>query len=183
MSKLTLQILKTLLIVDLAIAFIVIIFFDIKIVWSTQFGFISASLVLLASMKSYKRMVDARVELGLVTMDDSQDVIDKLEDPYDLYSEDVIEEEDKSLVDVVKDERQKIKKTSRTLSQTIKDAKTALSLYRIGAYIILILGFFYLNRHNLLQVPSYIVALSIPMLVVVFVLLSNKESQTEDTLQ
>lgn len=175
MSKLTFQILKMLIIVDVVIILISIIFFDIKTLWNTQFGFISASLVMLASMKSYKRMVDARVELNLVTMDDSQDVIDKLEDPYDLYSEDVIVEEDKSLVDVVKDEDQKSKKNSRTLNQTIKDAKTAFSLYRIGAYILLILGFFYLNRHELLQVPSYILALSIPMLVVVFVLLSNKE--------
>ena len=183
MSKLTFQILKTLVIVDIVIILLSVIFFDIKILWNTQVGFISASLVMLASMKSYKRMVDARVELDLVTMDDSQDVIDKLEDPYDLYSEDVTEEKDKSLVDAVKDERQKLKKNSRTLSQTVKDAKTALSLNRIAAYIVLILGFFYLNRHELLQVPSYILALSIPMLVVVFVLLSNKESQTEDTLQ
>jgi len=183
MSKLTLQMLKALLIVDVVIILISIIFFDIKTLWNTQFGFISASLVMLASMKSYKRMVDARVELDLVTIDDSRDVIDKLEDPYDLYSEEVTEEDDKSLVDVVKDERQKSKKNSRTLSQTIKDAKTALSLYRIAAYIVLILGFLYLNRHELLQVPSYVLALSMPMLVVVFVLLSNKESQTEDTLQ
>ena len=146
MNKLTLQIIKTLAVVDVVIILLSVIFFDIKILWNTQFGFISASLVMLASMKSYKRMVDARVELDLVTMDDSQDVIDKLEDPYDLYSEDVTEEEEKSLVDTVKDERQKLKKTSRTLSQTIKDAKTALSLNRIGAYIVLILGFFYLNR-------------------------------------
>lgn len=174
MSKLTVQILKALVIVDVFIILISIIFFDIKTLWNTQFGFISASLVMLSSMKSYKRMVDARVELDLVTMDDSQDVIDKLEDPYDLYSEDVTEEEN-SLSDEVKDERKKSKKNSRTLTQTIKDAKTALSLYRIAAYIVLILGFFYLNRHELLQVPSYILALSIPMLVVVFVLLSNKE--------
>lgn len=174
MSKLTVQILKALVIVDVFIILISIIFFDIKTLWNTQFGFISASLVMLSSMKSYKRMVDARVELDLVTMDDSQDVIDKLEDPYDLYSEDVTEEEN-SLSDEVKDERKKSKKNSRTLTQTIKDAKTALSLYRIAAYIVLILGFFYLNRHELLQVPSYILALSLPMLVVVFVLLSNKE--------
>jgi uncharacterized Ntn-hydrolase superfamily protein len=52
-------------------------------------------------------MVDARVEHGIITIDDSKDVIDKLEDPYDLYSEEVIEEEEKSLVEVVKDERKK----------------------------------------------------------------------------
>ena len=178
MSKLTLKMLKTLVIVDVVIILISVIFFDIKILWNTQIGFISASLVMLASMKSYKRMVDARVELNLVTIDDSQDVIDKLEDPYDLYSEDVNAEEKQA-----EEEDQKSQKNSRTMAQTIKDAKTALSFYRILAYVLLILGFFYLNRHDLLQIPSYILALSLPMLVVVFVLLSNKESQTEDTIQ
>ncbi len=177
MSKITLQILKSLLIVDVVVIVISIIFFDIRMLLNTQIGFISASLVMLASMKSYKRMVDARVELDLVIMDDSRDVIDKLEDPYNLYSEEV-REEGKTLVDTVKNEPQKIKKSSRTLTQTIKDAKTALSLYRIAAYIVFILGFFYLNRHDLLQVPSYILAISLPMLVVVFVLLSHKETKT-----
>jgi len=176
MSKLTFQMLKALVIVDVVVILLSIIFFDIKMLWNTQIGFISASLVMMASMKSYKRMVDARVELNLVTMDDSQDFIDKLEDPYDLYSEDVNAEDT-----LVEEEDQKTQKNSRTMTQTIKDAKTALSFYRILAYVVLILGFFYLNRHDLLQVPSYVLALSIPMLVVVFVLLSNKESQ--DTLQ
>jgi len=175
MSKLSFKILKALAIVDIIVILISIIFFDIKMLWNTQIGFISASLVILASMKSYQRMVDARVEHGIITIDDSKDVIDKLEDPYDLYSEEVIEEEEKSLVEVVKDERKKLK-DSRSLIQILKDTKAALSVYRLGAYAILILGFLYLNRHELLHIPSYILALSIPMLVVVYILISNKEN-------
>ena len=175
MSKNTVQILKALVIVDVFIILISVIFFDIKILWNTQFGFISASLVMLASMKSYKRMVDARVEHGIITVDDSKDVIDQLEDPYDLYSEEVIEVEEKPLGDVIKEERQKSKASRRSLGETLRDTKAALSLNRIGAYIVLILGFLYLNRHELLHIPSYILALSVPMLVVVFVLISNKE--------
>ena len=175
MSKMTFQILKALVVVDVVIILVSIAFFDIKVLWNTQFGFISASLVMLASMKSYKRMVDARVEHGIITVDDSKDVIDQLEDPYDLYSEEVVEETEKPLVDVVKEEREKSKASSRSLAETLRDTKAALSLNRIGAYIVLILGFLYLNRHTLLHIPSYILALSVPMLVVVFVLLSNKE--------
>lgn len=175
MTKITFKILKALVVVDVVIILISIIFFDIKVLWNTQFGFISASLVMLASMKSYKRMVDARVEHGIITIDDSKDVIDELEDPYGLYSEEVTEV-DKSLVDVVKEERQKSKASSRSLAETLRDTKAALSLNRIGAYIVLILGFLYLNRHELLHIPSYILALSVPMFVVVFILLSNKEN-------
>ena len=175
MTKISSQILKTLLVVDILLIVLAVIFFDIKILWSTQIGFISASLVMLASMKSYQRMVDARVEHNIITIDDSKDVIDQLEDPYDLYSEDAVEEE-KPLVDVVKEERKKLKKNSRSLGQTLKDTKAALSVYRLGAYAVLILGFLYLNRHGLLQIVPYVLALSLPMLVVVFVLLSNKEN-------
>ena len=175
MTKISSQILKTLVVVDSIIVLICIIFFDIKTVWNTQIGFISASLVMLASMKSYQRMVDARVKHNIITIDDSKDVIDKLEDPYDLYSEDAVEEE-KPLVEVVKEERQKLKKNSRSLGQTLKDTKAALSVYRLGAYALFILGFLYLNRHGLLQIIPYVLALSVPMLVVVFVLLSNKEN-------
>jgi len=176
MSKLTLQILKALAITDVVVVLISIIFFDIKIVWNTQIGFISASLVMLASMKSYKRMVDARVENNIITFDDTRDTIDKLEDVHDLYSEEIIEDDTVDIRDAVKEEKARMKQNRRTMSETLRDTKAALSLNRLGAYVLLILGFFYLNRHGFLMVPAYILALSIPMLVVVFVLLSNKEN-------
>ena len=193
MTNISLKILKTLAIVDIVIIVIIVIFFDINILWSTQIGFISASLVMLASMKSYRRMVDTRVEHNIVTYDDSKDVIDQLEDPYDLYSEEIIDEESpqghdienseqRDLVEVVKEERKK-QKDGRSLTQILKDTKAALSVYRLGAYVVLILGFLYLNRHGLLHIPSYILAISIPMVVMVSVLLKEKETQTEDTLQ
>jgi len=176
MHKLTLRILKALAIVDVVVILLSIIFFDIKMLWNTQIGFISASLVMLASMKSYKRMVDARVENNIITMDDARDTIDKLEDPYDLYSEEIVEDDSVDIRDAIKDEKSRMKKNRRTLSETLRDTKAALSLNRIGAYVVLILGFFYLNRHGYLMAPAYLLALTVPMLVVVFVLVSNKES-------
>ena len=179
MISISLKILKALVIVDLVVILISMIFFDINMLWNTQIGFISSSLVMLASMKSYQRMVDARVEHNVITYDDSKDVIDQLEDPYDLYSEDVVAEED--VVEVVKEERKKLK-DGRSLGQILKDTKAALSVYRLGAYAVLILGFLYLNRHEYLHIPSYILAISIPMFVMVFVLLQAKEKHVlEDT--
>lgn len=176
MININFKLLKALVVVDILIILLSVIFFDIKTVWSTQIGFISASLIMLASMRSYRRMVNARVEHNIITIDDSKDVIDKLEDPYDLYSEDVVEdEEEKDLKEVVKEERQKLKENRRSMGQTLKDTKAALSIYRLSAYIVLILGFLYLNRNELLQIPSYILALSLPMFIVVYVLMSEKE--------
>lgn len=170
MTSISLKILKALAIVDIVVILISIIFFDIKILWNTQIGFISVSLVMLASMKSYQRMVDARVEHNVITHDDSKDVIDKLEDPYDLYSEEL----DQGKIAKQEDEKPK---DGRSLTQILKDTGAALSMYRLGGYIVLILGFLYLNRHDLLHIPSYIIAISIPMLVMVFVLLQEKEKQ------
>ncbi len=178
MTSINTKILKTLVIIDIVIILISVIFFDIKVLYNTQFGFISATLVMIASMISYRRMVNTRVEHNIITYDDSKDMIDHLEDPYDLYSEDIVEE-DKDLVEVVKEERKKLK-DSRSLYQTLKDTKAALSVYRLGAYAVLVLGFLYLNRHELLHIPSYILALSIPPMVIVIVMMMNKENHSQD---
>lgn len=165
---------KTLFVVDVLVIAVSLIFFDIKVLWNMQIGFISASLVLIGSMVSYRRMVNSSVENNVVMMDDTKDVIDKLEDPYDLYSEEIVEEEGKDLVETVKEERKKLKENKRPLSQTIKDSKAAFSFYRLGSYAVLVLGFLYLNRQGLLDIPSYIVALSIPPVVIVLTFLMNK---------
>lgn len=175
MTSTNVKMLKTLAIVDIVLLLAVILFFDTKYLYALQIGFISSSLVMFASLSAYKRMVDTRVEHNIITVDDSKDVIDQLEDPYDLYSEDVVEEEDKDLVEVVKEERKKLK-DSRSLYQTLKDTKAALSVYRLGAYAVLILGFLYLNRHGLLHIPTYIVALGLPPLIIVFILLGEKDN-------
>ena len=109
MSRLTLQILKALIVVDNIVILFCIIFFDTKILWNTQIGFLSASLVMLASMKSYKRMVDARVEHNIITIDDTRDTIDKLEDEHDLYSEEIVEDDTVDIRDAVKEEKARMK--------------------------------------------------------------------------
>ena len=175
MTSTSLKILKTLVVIDIIITLISIIFFDIKILYTTQIGFISAALVMIASMMSYRRMVNTRVEHNIITVDDSKDVIDKLEDPYDLYSEEITQEGDKELVETVKEEKRRLKENRRTLYQTLKDTKTALSIYRLGAYVVLVLGFLYLNRHGQLHIPSYILALTLPPVVIVVMLLRDKK--------
>ncbi len=181
MKNISIKILKVLLFVDLLLL-LGSLFFGGKIwVFNTQIGFISATLIMIASVISYRRMVNTRVEHGIVTMDDSKDVIDKLEDPYDLYSEEITEsEEEPDLVEVVKEERKKLKQNRRSLGQTLKDTKAALSIYRLGAYAVLILGFMYLNRQGLLHIPSYLLALSLPPMIIVIMLVTQKENHSQD---
>lgn len=186
MTKTSIKIVKVLAIVNIIVVVLIVLFFNLRWLYSFEIGFLSSALVMGASLLAYRRMVDTRVEHNIITLDDSKDVIDKLEDPYDLYSEEVIEEvieEDKPLVDMVQDERKKLKENKRSLYETLKDTKAALSVYRLGAYAVLILGFLYLNRHGLLHIPSYILALGIPPIVIVILLLKEKEIQTKDALQ
>jgi len=180
MTKTSTNVLKAFVIADVVLMIASIIFFDIKVLWNTQIGFLSSALVMLASMKSYKRMVDTRVEHNIITLDDSKDVIDKLEDPHDLYSEEIVEDDEADLVETVKKEKKRLKANRRSLGQTLKDTKAALSVYRLGAYVVLILGFLYLNRHALLHIPSYLIAITIPMVLMVAVLLREKEKQIQD---
>jgi hypothetical protein len=174
------KILTVLVTVDVLLLIISLILFDINVVYNTQIGYITSTLVMVASIVSYRRMVNARVKHNIVTMDDSKDVIDKLEDPYDLYSEDDIDDEEKDFAQTVKEEKKKLKENRRTVFQTIKDTKAALSIYRLGAYAVLILGFLYLNRHDILHIPSYIISLGIPSLILVWVLLKEKENHSQD---
>ena len=184
MRSISLKILKVLIGVDLLLLAASLLFDDAHWAYNTQVGFISSALVMAASVISYRRMVNTRVEHGIVTMDDSKDVIDKLEDPYDLYSEDVVEEApEEDLATVVKEEKKKLKENKRSLGQTLKDTKAALSIYRLAAYGVLILGFMYLNRQGLLHIPSYLLSLSLPPMIIVIMLVTQKENHSQDSVK
>ena len=133
---------------------------------------------MLGSMMAYKRMIDTRVEHNIITIDDSKDIIDTLEDPYDLYDDtEIKDDKEADLVETVKEERAKLKADKRPLREILKDSKASLSAYRLLAYTSLILGFLYLNRQELLHIPSYLLGLGIPPLIMVFVLLRGKKEK------
>ncbi|MBD3789936.1 MAG: hypothetical protein IE885_06175 [Campylobacterales bacterium] len=183
MTSISKKILKILLVLNVLLIAATIIFFDIKILYSTQIGFITSALVMIGSLVSYRRMVETRAQNEIITMDDSKDVIDRLEDPHDLHGEEIVEDESADLKEAIKAEKQKLKANRRPLFEVLKDTKAALSIYRLGAYVVLILGFLYLNRHGLLHVPSYIFALGLPPLIIVVMLLQDKVNHSEDTIK
>jgi hypothetical protein len=160
---------------DIVIALISLIFFDINTLYNTQIGFISASLVILGSMRGYTKMVKSRVDNEIITTDFDKDVISKLEDPHDLYSTTVEEtDEIEDIKKAIKEEKQRLKANKRSLFETLRDSKAALSLYRLGAYIVLILGFMYLNRHAMLHIPSYVIAISLPSIIVAIFMMRQR---------
>jgi hypothetical protein len=142
---------------------------------NTQIGFITSSLVMFGSALSYKSMVQSRLNAGAIP-DTSRDTVDQLEDPFDLYDEPIVESEEevKTLQEVVKEERANLKKHRRSFWETTKDAKASFSFYRLGAYLLLIMGFFYLNNNHVLDIAGYLFSMFIPPFVVVFMLMREK---------
>ncbi|MDD2400350.1 MAG: hypothetical protein PHR75_07085 [Sulfurovum sp.] len=183
MTTISKKILKVLVAVNIIVAALSIIFFDIKIFYNIEIGFISSAMVMAGSLASYRRMVNARVQNRIITFDDSKDAIDKLEDPHDLYSEEIVHDETVDFKEAIKAEKQKLKANRRSFFETLRDTKTALSIYRLGAYAVLILGFLYLNRHGALHVASYLVGLGVPPIIIVAVLLQSKENHSKDTIK
>ncbi len=159
------------------------LFFDKSVLLNTQIGFLTSALVMLGSMKSYRRMVDARVENEIITTDIDKDVIDRLEDPHDLYSEEIKEEPVEDIRSAIKEEKARLKANRRSLFEVLRDTKAALSLYRIGAYVLLILGFMYLNRQGMLHLFPYLFSLGLPPFITAGVLVFAKASYSKDTLQ
>lgn len=158
-----------LVVVDLIIIALTFLFGEEYWLINTQMAFIPSSLVMFGSMLSYKSMVQGRLDAGAIP-DDERDTLDKLEDPYDLYDENLKKDsEDKTLVEVVKEERQNLKKSRRTIWQTTRDSKASFSIYRISAYLLLVFGFFYLNNNQILDIPIYLLSLAIPSIVIVTV--------------
>ena len=165
-----------LVVVDLVIALLLYFLGAEHWLINSQVAFISSSLVMLGSIQSYKSMVKQRlVGATSVSAQDERDTIDKLEDPYDLFDDEKKKEDDKekSLVEVVKEERANLKKNRRSIIQTTKDAKASFSFYRLGAYGALILGFFYLNSNHLLNLIPYLSFLTLPTIIIVVMLIKQ----------
>ena len=172
-----------LVVVDLVIALLLYFLGAEHWLINSQVAFISSSLVMLGSIQSYKSMVKQRLvgatsvsaHSTSVSAQDERDTIDKLEDPYDLFDDEKKKEDDKekSLVEVVKEERANLKKNRRSIIQTTKDAKASFSFYRLGAYGALILGFFYLNSNHLLNLIPYLSFLTLPTIIIVVMLIKQ----------
>jgi hypothetical protein len=168
------NVILALFIVDIGI--ILFCYFIGEKVWliNTQVGFITSSLVMFGSILSYKSMVEGRLNVGAIP-DDERDTLDKLEDPYDLYDDEKADnDKEKTLQEVVKEERENLKKNRRGFLETTKDSKAAFSFYRLGSYMLLIFGFFYLNNNKLLDIPSYLFSLFLPMVIIVIMLMRKK---------
>ncbi len=145
--------------------------------WPTnvEVAYITSALVTGASMFSYARMVHQRLDAGVIPDPDDRDVLDKLDDPHRIYKE-TSPPVDRTPSILLKEEKTRIKHHRRTPGEVARDARGAFSLYRIGAYGVLVLGFFYLYTRHIFDPLPYFVGLSVPTVVIVAALMLQKEA-------
>ena len=180
MSKTNQKILNTLLAIDIGIIIFCMLAGHRSWLYTTQIGFFTSALVIAASMVSYRRMIEKRLKQGTALPDDDRDDLDKIDDPHDLYDNEKEAESEalskEAFAKMVDEEKGKEKEQKRSISEVIKDSRASLSFYRIAAYLLLVLGFFYLNRHNYLHIPSYLFSLSVPPVIVIIMLMRESRA-------
>lgn len=130
-----------------------------KLFINAEVAFFSAFFVMMGSMYSYSKLVGKRLAGYEALAED--DLIDKIDDPYDLYGEntELPQGEEVDLKAVVKEEKARLK--GHTAKNVASSAPAMLSLYRIVPYLFLILGFIGLKNNDLLYLWPYMTGLGI----------------------
>jgi hypothetical protein len=143
------------LIINIAIVSICFFTQNYSAIINIQIAFISSLFISTATFLSYQKNVNIAVKSKTLKNNIDFDCIDKINDPYDLYIDGINDEL------VINPTKEQIQKAMKPIKQNhINNLKNTLltytSFYRIGAYIILIIGFFYLNNNKLLEIIPYL---------------------------
>ncbi len=147
---------------------------------NTQIAYFTSALVMGGSMLSHARMVRGRLASGAIPEVDDRDMIDKMEDPYGVYDDTAPattpkETDPAEIKAAIKAEKQRMKTQRRSPMQALRDSRAAISVYRLGAYGVLLFGFFYLRGNHLLEIWPYLIGLGLPIAVIVAALMMRPE--------
>ena len=133
-----------------------------------QVAFLSSFFIIAGSAYAYKKMINSGI--ALENIDEKKDILDEIEDPYELYDETPINEtpaDELDLKAIVIEEKKKIKILN--LKDIKKGSKAGISLYRLVPYLFLILGFIAIKNNELLDIFIYLPSLLIGIIAGYFV--------------
>jgi len=132
-------------------------FVDFTFFINLQVAALSSFLIILASAYTHKKMVQKAVQNGAVV--DDRDMIEKIEDPFELYDDTINEApvEELDIKAIIKEEKQKQKILS--VANLRQGMKGTFSLWRMGGYLFLVMGFIALKNNNLLEIKYYLPSL------------------------
>lgn len=153
---------KVFFIVDFSLIVLCVIFADFSWLINTQFAFVSSVLITIATFVSYTNNVQKRLEnFEPSDLDNDRDKIDEIDDPFDLYSEDIVQEDKElsttEIKTIIKEEKSKVKRNS--FKNTVSTTTSFMSIYRIGGYFLLIVGLLYLTNNQLFEPIPYLIGL------------------------
>ncbi len=131
---------------------------------SFETAMISGALITMGSLYAYRNMI--RTRSGEVDIEDNKDVIDMMDDPYDLYEEER-ENEIEDIKAMIKEE--KAKQKQNIVENTVKNGSAWVSVYRLIPYAFLVLGFLGLQNNHMLQLLPYMVGLGVGIVAGYFV--------------
>ncbi len=126
--------------------------YSFKLFINFEIAWISSFLIMLGSMYSYSKLVSKRIQDYEAKMD--LDVIDKIDDPYDLYSEEVEQDEERDIREVVKEEKARLK--ANKINGIKEGAPATMSIFRLLPYLFLGIGFIGLKNNQLLMLAPYL---------------------------
>jgi hypothetical protein len=134
---------------------------------NSQLSFLSSLFVTLASYYAYKRVIQKRIALDRESFD-SRDEMEKIDDPFDLYSDEEVVEE-RELKEVIKEERAKVTSLKATANNLSKTVAGAFSPWRLLSYLFLFMAFLYLVNNGIFYIWAYISGLFVvPLSVLLF---------------
>lgn len=133
-----------------------------------QVAFLSSFFIIIGSAYAYKRVIKNQV--ALENVGEKRDILDEIEDPYELYEEAETNSAANAELDlraIVKEEKKKIKILN--LREIKKGARAGVSLYRLVPYLFLIIGFIALKNNALLDISIYLPSLLIGIVAGYFI--------------
>jgi hypothetical protein len=154
--------------INIIASIVAMVFFGFDVVVNLQVAFFSSFFIVLGSFIGYRKNILKQSEDFIIRDENDRDVIDAIDDKFDLYGE-INENElsDEDVKEIIKEERSK-QNIKDSLTNTMKSFSSATSIYRITGYAFLVIGFFFLNNNQLLIPIAYLTGfLVIPIMALI----------------
>ncbi|MCX6062178.1 MAG: hypothetical protein NT103_08025 [Campylobacterales bacterium] len=143
-----------LIVIQTAIA--LLLFISKAVFASFEVALLSGAVIIMGSLYAYRNMI--RTRTLDVEIDDNKDIIDMMDDPYDLYEEER-QNEVEDIKELIKEE--KVKQKQNIIENTTKNSAAWVSVYRLLPYAFLVLGFLGLQNNHSLELFPYLTGLGV----------------------
>ena len=192
------KLVRILLAVDVGVVLFCLLENNISWFLNTQIAFFSASMIILGSFVGYKNLVSKSVEMG----NSGKDVLKEYEDKYEMYDEidykwyvADFNDLNKGLIwsrkkpdnfyilrkiELVTDDNPQKTKLQKLpwYKAFFLSFKGGFNLLRIAGYIVLILGFLWLNRMERFDFAPYFFGLTlVPVLALIYLWIERRENK------